>query len=162
MTETSLHIITSVQNDVHRRNGEYMYILEAAYNGTIHTKEGSGFEVQTTRNRLALLALDDALASLKDGVALKIYTDAPGIRYPIEEGWIYRWASDCFRRCQFKDGKKYFLHLENADLWQRIYFRMDGHEISWADEPSSYTNYMQRELRDRKKRIQIEHYKQHT
>ena len=72
MAETSLHITTSIQNDVRRRNGEYMYILEAAYNGSIRTKEGSGYETQTTRNRLALLALDNGLSNLKDGIALKV------------------------------------------------------------------------------------------
>lgn len=158
-----MHIATSIpKNDNRRQDGEYIYVLEAVINGTPHTKEGTGYERCTTRNRLVLLALDDALGCLKDGADLAVYTDNQNIMFGIREGWIYRWKSDGFQRSQIKAGKKYFLPLENADLWERIYYKLDGHTLTWPDSPDSYLGWMREELHRREKEIMIEHYKRYT
>ena len=162
MTETTIHITTSLPTGRNsRQDGTYMWVIEAMRDGTIYTKEGTGYKYATTRNRITLSALDDALGRLKDGVEVKVYADAAGVRYPIEEGWIYRWYADGWRRSQVKNGRKYYLPLENADLWERIFYQLENHPLTWADgEADSYRSYMLSALKRNRKQIMIEHYKE--
>lgn len=162
---TTIHISTSIPaHDNRRQDGEYIWVVEALLKreyteSTAHTKEGTGFERATTKNRLALLALDEAMQSLKAEVGATVYTDNPNIMFPIREGWIYRWAADGWNRSQVKAGHKYLLRLENADLWQRIYHLLPDHPLTWAEnEKSTYRDYMRNYLRQNRRKIETEHY----
>lgn len=162
---TNIHIETSIPiYDNRRQDGEYMWVVEAIVKrqyteSPAYTKEGMGYERATTKNRLALLALDDALYTLKPKTISQVYVDNPNIMHPISEGWIYRWASDGWMRSHIKGDHKYLLPLENADLWQRIYHHLQDHPLIWAEnEKSSYLSYMQTELRKNKQEIITKYY----
>lgn len=164
-TITTIHITTSIPaHDNRRQDGEYMWVVEAIVKrecteSPAYTKEGTGYERATTKNRLALLALDDALYALKPKTKSEVYTDNPNIMRPICEGWIYRWAADSWNRSEIVKGHKYLLPLENADLWQRIYHHLQDHPLIWAgNEKSSYLSYMQTELRKNKQEIINKYY----
>ena len=159
----NIHIATSIPKSSNRRQaGEYIYVLEAETEKGIYTKDSAGFEPDTTKNRLTLIALNEALGRLKAGEDARIYTENTYVRHPIEEGWIYRWKADGFQRSQVKAGKKYFIRLENADLWEKLFHTLQEYQITWADEPGSYHSWMKEELKRRRKEIQIEYYKGYT
>ena len=158
--EVSVHIEISIPpHDNRRQDGVYMWVDEVITENGPRTIEGTGYNRSATRNRLTLLALIEALEHVTEGTDVKVYTDSRYIISPITEGWIYRWASDGWARTQIKNGRKYYSDLENVDLWQRMYYILDKHQIQWTDERDSYREYMKDALRRNRKQIEIDTYK---
>lgn len=74
------------------------------------TKELSGGEKLTTNNRMELLAVIEALESLKTNkYPIEIYSDSKYVVDSISKGWVFNWS----KRADFS-GKK------NEDLWRRF------------------------------------------
>jgi ribonuclease HI len=82
----------------------------------------SGWESQTTNNRMELTAAVKALEALKQPHRVDIYTDSEYLRRGITE-WLPDWRKRGWKR---KGGK-----LANIDLWQSLETRLAGHVISW-------------------------------
>jgi ribonuclease HI len=84
--------------------GGYGFILEAA---SYPSKETSkGFRL-TTNNRMELLAVIDALKSLKrDDLEVTIYSDSKYVVEAVNNGWVFGWQ------------KKGFKDKKNPDLWR--------------------------------------------
>ena len=71
-----------------------------------HTKELKGGEINTTNNRMELMAVIAALQLLnRESLDVVIYSDSSYVVNAVEKGWLRNWL-----RIGFK-GKK------NADLW---------------------------------------------
>lgn len=100
--------------------GGWAAILE--YNG--HEKEISGFDTDTTNNRMELLAVIKGLMALKEQCQVKIYTDSAYVLNAFEKGWIYSW-----QRNGWKNSKKQ--RVENLDLWQILINLTKDHNVSW-------------------------------
>ena len=91
--------------------GGYGAILE--FNG--FRKEISGGYRRTTNNRMELLAVIEALRSLKRaGIPVTIYSDSKYVVEAIEKRWVWSWLKKGFK------GKK------NQDLWRQY---LELHEI---------------------------------
>ncbi|MDX1949129.1 MAG: ribonuclease HI [Rickettsiales bacterium] len=91
------------------------------YNGV--QKEISGFEPQTTNNRMELKAPIEALKILKEKCEVNIYTDS---RY-VQEGitkWILNWQKNGWRNSSKEE-------IKNADLWQELLTQSQKHQTSW-------------------------------
>ena len=84
--------------------GGYGIILKS---GTHYKELSKGFR-HTTNNRMELLAVIDALKSIKNKEKpVEIFSDSQYVVRAINEGWLTKWM-----KTNFSGGKK------NADLWR--------------------------------------------
>ena len=86
-------------------------------------RELSGFEAETTNNRMELMAAIAALEVLKRPCSVRIHTDS---RY-LHDG-ITRWIADWKRRGWRTADKK---PVKNVDLWQRLEAALAPHKVEW-------------------------------
>lgn len=88
-----------------------------------HEKELCGGEKLTTNNRMELLAVIEALASIKRTCDVVIYTDSDYVRRGITE-WIQDWKLRGWKTAARKA-------VKNADLWQRLDAVRTLHAVQW-------------------------------
>ena len=86
-------------------------------------KELYGSEVETTNNRMELMAAIRGLQALKRPAKVIITTDSQYVRQGITE-WIFNWQK---RNWQTANKKP----VKNADLWQQLLSASEAHEIEW-------------------------------
>lgn len=87
-------------------------------------KELYGGELDTTNNRMELLAAIEALAALKGPSEVKLHTDSKYLKDGIQS-WIANWKKNGWKTAAKKP-------VKNADLWQRLDQLVVLHNISWA------------------------------
>lgn len=85
-----------------------------------HEKAISGYEPDTTNNRMELRAVLEAFLALKEPCEVQVYTDSAYIHNAFEKGWIDRW-----QRNGWKNASKQ--PVENQDLWKGILEASDTH-----------------------------------
>ncbi len=85
-----------------------------------HQKEISGFEADTTNNKMELKAAIEALKLLKRNVLVKIYTDSNYLKNGITL-WIHKWLRTDWNRGAVK----------NKELWVELYNLSTQFEIQW-------------------------------
>ncbi len=90
--------------------------------GTVE-KELSGGTVDTTNNRMEMMAAISALEALKRPVAIDLYTDSTYVRDGITK-WIHGWKKRDWRTADKKP-------VKNVDLWQRLEVAVDRHRVEW-------------------------------
>ncbi|WP_454764336.1 ribonuclease HI [Cupriavidus campinensis] len=88
-----------------------------------HEKELFGGENPTTNNRMELMAVIEALRSLKRPCLVKVYTDSQYVQKGISE-WITGWKARGWKTADKKP-------VKNADLWQLLDEVRQPHKISW-------------------------------
>lgn len=88
-------------------------------------KELSGGEVNTTNNRMELLAVINGLSALKRKCDITIYTDSQYVVNGITKGWAQSWKENGWRK---KDKKPAL----NADLWDMLLNLLSEHEYSFV------------------------------
>ncbi len=88
-----------------------------------HRKELHGGEPATTNNRMELTAAIEALAALKQGCRVDLYTDSQYVRNGITE-WLPQWKRRGWKTADRKP-------VKNADLWLRLEQEITRHEVSW-------------------------------
>lgn len=88
-----------------------------------HEKELSGAEPQTTNNRMELTAAIRALAALKRGCSVALYTDSQYVRKGITE-WLPQWKARDWRTSDRKP-------VKNVDLWQELEREIERHRVEW-------------------------------
>ena len=86
-------------------------------------KELSGAELQTTNNRMELMAAIAALEALKEPVEVDLYTDSEYLKRGITE-WLPGWKARGWKTAAKKP-------VKNADLWQRLEAAMAPHRVRW-------------------------------
>lgn len=89
-----------------------------------HAKELCGGELQTTNNRMELMAAIQGLETLKRSCEVDLYTDS---RYVMDG--ISKWMIDWKRR-NWKTKRKQ--DVKNVDLWKRLDLVTARHEINWC------------------------------
>lgn len=87
-------------------------------------KELSGGEIETTNNRMELMAVIQALSALKTNCNISLYTDSQYVMKGITE-WLEKWKSTGWRTSNKKQPVK------NIDLWQLLDGLVQKHEIRW-------------------------------
>ena len=88
-----------------------------------HEKELKGSEPLTTNNRMELTAAIQALAALKRGCDVVLYTDSQYVRKGILE-WLPQWKLRDWRTSDKKP-------VKNVDLWQALEREIARHRIEW-------------------------------
>ena len=91
------------------------------YQGT--EKELMGGELDTTNNRMEMMAAISALESLKRPVKIDLHTDSTYLRDGITR-WIHGWKRNGWKTAAKKP-------VKNIDLWQRLEAAMASHDIEW-------------------------------
>ena len=92
------------------------------YNGT--EKEMSGFEAETTNNRMELTAVIRALAALREPCLVTLTTDSKYVCDAVTKGWVYGWQRKGWRKA---DGKPAL----NVDLWQQLLPLLQTHTVTF-------------------------------
>ena len=88
-----------------------------------YIKELCGGELDTTNNRMELLATIKALEGLKRKCRVVLYTDSVYVQKGITQ-WIFAWKKNGWKNSQKKP-------VVNADLWQRLDDVSAQHHIDW-------------------------------
>ena len=86
-------------------------------------KELSGGELETTNNRMEMMAAIRALESLKRPVQVELYTDSVYVKDGITK-WIHGWKARNWKTANKKP-------VKNIDLWRRLERAMEPHLIDW-------------------------------
>jgi ribonuclease HI len=92
------------------------------YNG--FAKQISGAEAETTNNRMELYAVICGLQSLKEKCQVEIYSDSAYTVNGFNNGWVYSWAKNGWKKA---DGKQ----VLNVDLWQRLLDLTQQHQVTF-------------------------------
>lgn len=107
------------QNDTN--SGGWGCVLEYGQ----HTKELSGGELNTTNNRMELLALINALSCLKEkGLALNVFSDSAYVINCFKGKWYLNWQKN-----GWKTSSK--TPVENKALWEQLLSLLDGHDVNF-------------------------------
>ncbi len=101
--------------------GGYAYILIF---GDLK-KEFSGFEDNTTNNRMELTAVIKGLNQIKEPCDVTIYTDSAYVLNAFEQDWITNWQLKGWRTANKKD-------VLNKDLWLQLLDAISRHKVSWV------------------------------
>ncbi len=89
-----------------------------------HKREYSGSEMQTTNNRMEVMAVIVGLERLKYPCKVEIYSDSAYTVNAFVNGWIYAWKQGGWKKA---DGKA----VQNVDLWERLYALTQTHEVTF-------------------------------
>ncbi len=99
-----------------------------------HRRELSGFEPQTTNNRMEIMAAIEALRALKYPCRVRLYSDSAYLVNAFKQNWLTNWQRNGWRNAK-KDP------VENQDLWRELLNVAAAHEVEWikvkghADNP---------------------------
>ena len=93
-----------------------------SYHGT--EKELSGFEGNTTNNRMELTGPIKALQALKQPCMVTIYTDSAYVSNAFARSWIKKWQKNGWQTSQKQP-------VENQDLWQVLLELLQIHQVEW-------------------------------
>lgn len=86
-------------------------------------KELSGGEVETTNNRMELMAAIEALNALKKPCQVELYTDSTYVKDGINQ-WIHGWKRNGWKTAAKKP-------VKNAELWQQLDEAVKRHHVNW-------------------------------
>lgn len=100
--------------------GGYCAIL--IYEGV--EKVVSGFENDTTNNRMELLAVIKGLEALKFPCIVNLYSDSNYVVEAFNKGWISQWQLNGWKTA----GKK---EVKNVDLWQELLALVNTHQVTF-------------------------------
>ncbi len=88
-----------------------------------HEKELSGFDADTTNNRMEMMAVIQALSALKNSCKIDLYTDSTYVKDGVEK-WLEGWKARNWRTASKKP-------VKNQDLWQDLDTQLGRHSIAW-------------------------------
>ena len=86
-------------------------------------RELYGYEPETTNNRMELMAIIQALETLKRPCRVRAITDSQYVMKGVTE-WMAGWKKRGWRTASRKP-------VANRDLWERLDAAMQRHEIEW-------------------------------
>ena len=86
-------------------------------------KELSGYEAETTNNRMELMAAIAGLKALKRPCKVRITTDSQYLKKGMTE-WIEGWIRRGWKNTQKKP-------VANRDLWEKLLELAGPHQIEW-------------------------------
>ena len=90
--------------------------------GKVYEREYSEGFLETTNNRMELLAVCIGLEALTKACTVSVYSDSRYVCDAVNQGWIHGWVRQNFRRG--KSGE-----VKNIDLWERLIADMKPHRI---------------------------------
>ena len=92
------------------------------YNGV--EKELSGGNIDTTNNRMEMMAVISGLKALKEPCEINLYTDSKYVCDSVTKGWVYSWQKNNWRKADKKPAL-------NVDLWIEMLVLLDTHKVTF-------------------------------
>ena len=89
-----------------------------------NTREISGFERETTNQRMELTAAAEALSALKEPCLVDLYSDSAYLINAFQQNWLGRWQQNGWLNAKKKP-------VENQDLWLSLLDLTSRHQIKW-------------------------------
>ncbi|MBT4386361.1 MAG: ribonuclease HI [Betaproteobacteria bacterium] len=88
-----------------------------------HEKDIFGGDSQTTNNRMELMAVIEALKTIKNRSRIRLFIDSQYVKNGINI-WISNWKKNGWRTSNKKA-------VKNVDLWMQLDELVPNHEIEW-------------------------------
>ncbi len=88
------------------------------------SREYSGAEISTTNNRMEIMAVIVGLKRLKYPCIVDVYSDSAYTVNAFNEGWIYGWKKNGWKKADKKE-------VLNVDLWEELYALTRTHEVTF-------------------------------
>lgn len=88
-------------------------------------KELSGGEVETTNNRMELMAAIASLEALKEPCDVVLTSDSKYLTDAVNKGWLESWKSRGWKKADKSP-------VLNVELWQRIYGLINLHRVKFV------------------------------
>ena len=111
----------------------------------------SGYEENTTNNRMELLAVIKGLGGLKESCVVNLYSDSQYVVDAFNKGWINNWMTSNWKTSDKKD-------VKNVDLWQKLLELLEKHNVSFVKVKGHSDN----EYNNRCDKIAVEEYKKNS
>ena len=89
-----------------------------------HRKEFSGYDPETTNNRMELMGVIISLKALKEPCNVNLYSDSKYVVDAIEKGWAIRWKQNNWKRNKTEKAL-------NTDLWEELLNLLEKHKVSF-------------------------------
>jgi len=90
-----------------------------------HEKELSGYDPQTTNNRMELLAVIEGMRAMKEPCDIAVYSDSKYVVDAFKKDWISGWLARDWKNSQKKP-------VKNKDLWEALLEQVGFHSsIEW-------------------------------
>ena len=112
--------------------------------------EITGYDPDTTNNRMELTAAIKGLEALKEPCDVSLYSDSSYLTNAFNEEWIYRWE-----KSNWRSGKT---PVKNPDLFARLLELSRLHSITWIHVKGHAEN----EYNNRCDTLAVNEYKQHV
>ncbi len=93
--------------------------------GQLHEMELSQGYVQTTNNRMELMAAIAGLEALNRPCEVTLYSDSQYLVKAFNDNWIDGWLQRGWRNAQKKP-------VKNVDLWQRLLKAKEPHQVTFV------------------------------
>ena len=90
-----------------------------------HKKELCGGELESTNNRMELMAAIRALEALKMPCEVDLHTDSKYVQNAFSKNWIGNWQRNNWRTASKQP-------VANQDLWQKLIELDKTHTINWC------------------------------
>lgn len=91
-----------------------------------HRKELSGYEDETTNQRMELKAVIEALKSLKvSGWSITVHTDSAYVVNAFQQHWIEGWLKNGWKNSRKEP-------VSNQDLWRELLELMDRNQVKFT------------------------------
>tara|TARA_B100000768_G_C11206430_1_gene344042 strand:- start:613 stop:1071 length:459 start_codon:yes stop_codon:yes gene_type:complete len=104
--------------------GGWGVILQAKEDhNIIKERELYGGELETTNNRMELMAAISSLENLEKPTKLTIITDSNYVKGGVTD-WINNWKKNNWKTANKKD-------VKNIDLWKRLDLARSKHKVTW-------------------------------
>ena len=87
-----------------------------------HKKEFSGFDPETTNNKMELTAVIEALKKLKKKCNVTLFSDSSYVVNAINQGWLENWKNNGWRGADKKP-------VKNIELWQELDTLLKEHNV---------------------------------
>ena len=116
-----VEIFTDGSCDTTTGRGGWGYLLRY---GDRH-KTASGFEPNTTNNRMELTAAVEALSALKEPCRVRLMTDSQYLKNAFTAGWLKNWQRNGWQTSSKQP-------VKNQDLWERLLELEKKHDLHWS------------------------------
>ena len=136
-TKKKVRIFTDGSCDTGSREGGWGYLL--IYNGS--KKTASGYEADTTNNRMELSAAVRALEALKEPCDVTLVTDSQYLKKAFTAGWLRNWQSNGWRTASKQP-------VKNKDLWLELLDLANTHTLHW-EWTKGHAGHAENELVDK-------------
>ena len=127
-------------------DGGYCAIL--MYNGA--KKIVSGYEPETTNNRMEIKAVIEGLKCLKFACKVNVYSDSQYVVDAFNCGWFESWRANGWKTADKKP-------VKNLDLWLDLYNEYQKHEVVFIKVKGHSDNEFNNEC----DKIAVAEYKKH-